>query len=575
MQDLLKYLDIPGATFLTGPKVDFLQNVLNSFGFRVFDTKYAVIATHPDIKELEELANVRNKVVFMSHIDHPGVVFEPSLGGIYTRLGLGFGSLYLPKVLAYYLGEDVPTDIGAIGAKTSNKMQYFRSKSMQAPAPVLNLFSFTGKLVAKAQVVGYKHPKVFYRLVKVLDKNLAKSINLKKRQHLTILDWLKIKKLYKKPVLFGQWDVGKAKIQDELIYGPALDNDIVTVLILNVIKQALTGHKNVKGATPERRKTSKNKQANAARLQQFHLPSNIVLVFTKFEEVFQISSYNLAHTNLLHITEQDMVINLESMKVNKEVPNPADYTDFSKQPDGPVVSFCEKNLNYTLLWQQKHKIASSAPVTTAPTPAPHTTPAQTQTQNKAYEFLINVAKKHALPVKFGCASGSTDAKFFAYFGRTPHIVTLNLPNPNKHNVNAQGRIVAETVKLAHYNTARELLVGLVNSLMQNQPTAEQPQPLQPPEQIAPSTRSSSAHSTETPHSTATPRSTTPSQQTYYDNVPKPTAYTHITDPDFLRHKAKVAKRISKALACHTNQNFLYNSPQCVINRVVSYVWWVW
>ena len=476
-QDIFQYLNIPGPTFLTQPKLKFLHAFFNKLNnhttidhqtkphiFNIFNTKFAFIATNAKISTLSELENYKRKFIIMSHIDHPGLIIEPTKQ-------FGLGSLYLNKVI-------------------KNK------------PPNAILYDQNGNLIAKIKITKYLNPNIEYKITQILNKQL-KNV-LKTDSDISKEQWQTLKTQYKINALFGLWDttqktpnnqaqnINQAFIKNHKLYATALDNDIVTVLALHIAKNLA-------------------QQEHASTKTTQKIPT--VFVFTKYEEVFQISSYNLAKSNILSITQKDMILNLESMKVNEEIPNPEKYSNLNYE-NGPIVSCCEKFLNYTDYQYQNQNTNSKNKKT-----------------NLLYQLLQKTATRNKLHVQFGCASGSTDAKFFAYFKQTPNIVTLNIPNKHKHNVNEHGEIVPESINLNHYTTAYKLLTDFSQLISNNK--------------------------------------ITPNINTKNTNIP----HNSITNINFLKHKELVALRLTYAFNCYIHEHFCYNCFKCKLFKLFSYIPW--
>jgi putative aminopeptidase FrvX len=83
----------------------------------------------------------------------------------------------------------------------------------------------------------------------------------------------------------GLWNVETHNVIDENIINRSLDNDLPTAILLSIIAS------------------------------EIKISYEVVFVFNLYEEVFQYSSYSLARENYLEIASEDVIINLESMKV--------------------------------------------------------------------------------------------------------------------------------------------------------------------------------------------------------------------------------------------------------------------
>jgi putative aminopeptidase FrvX len=205
----------------------------------------------------------------------------------------------------------------------------------------------------------------------------------------------------------GQWDVGTARISEERVEALSNDNDIVTSVLLSI-------------AQP--------------------LPQSdwgIYFLFTKHEEVIQQSSYEIAAKNLLDLSENDLVINLESMKAYSLV----DSGEFERlsYERGVVLNVSEKDSVYGASFPNSRNLAES--------------------------LVNNTAEKEGVEIQRGIAGGSSDAWTFSESGITPSIVTLNIPNQFKHNVdneNVVAEVVATKDVVALQKILREAIEGVPN-----------------------------------------------------------------------------------------------------------------
>jgi putative aminopeptidase FrvX len=203
----------------------------------------------------------------------------------------------------------------------------------------------------------------------------------------------------------GQWDLGTARISEERVEALSNDNDIVTSVLLSI-------------AQP--------------------LPQSdwgVYFLFTKHEEVIQQSSYEIAVKNLLDLTEKDLIINLESMKVYSLLDS-TEFNGFSYE-GGVVLNVSEKDSIYGTKSPDRRNLAES--------------------------LVNNIVEKERIEIQRGLTGGSSDAWTFSEAGFTPNIVTLNIPNQYKHNVDNEN-VVAEAVATKDVIALEKILRSILSSL---------------------------------------------------------------------------------------------------------------
>lgn len=152
----------------------------------------------------------------------------------------------------------------------------------------------------------------------------------------------------------------------------------------------------------------------SATLETYESAQNSIFCFIKHEEVHQLSSWNLASTNFFKLTPQDFVFNLECLKCDPIDPvnYPCDYDN------GLVLQLCNTGCLF----------GSSIPG-----------------DNFAESLCRQVSQKANINLQTGVIKDSCDSRPFSHFALTPNIVTLTIPNKNKHNGADDGNIVAETI----------------------------------------------------------------------------------------------------------------------------------
>lgn len=189
-----------------------------------------------------------------------------------------------------------------------------------------------------------------------------------------------------KPNSFAQWDVGHLRTSKDHLYLYSGDNDIPTAVLLTVLAKYPT----------------------------------ISGVFNFYEEVHQYSSYALAKKNLLQIKQNDILINLECA-LNKGHLN-ADGELGNTYDNGCILQIGQHKLIYGYKLRDK--------------------------RNQAEDLIRHAAKISRIHIQDGITKGSDDSRSFTHFPLTPHLVTLVVPNKNKHNITPDGRIDQEELRIS-------------------------------------------------------------------------------------------------------------------------------
>lgn len=322
---ILKALsEIPNAPYSIKGRTEYIKEILNKASIGYEETDYYIKVN------LNSLKSDSPKIIFISHLDHPGFVFKNS------RFAKAFGSLYLHKITRY------------------NQ---------------ISVYSPDGKYLG--------------------DVNLKRALGENE-------SWIEVESAFKIPRNSqGLWNVGEVEVYDGKVFARSHDNDIATSILLSNLK--LTKRSDY----------------------------NLVYLFTKHEEVLQQSAYHVAKNNDLGITPQDIIINMESMKVSP-ITDRSEFSKFSYS-NGPVLNVSEVSGLYS-----------------------------NGRQNLAESLVNNIVSSNNLKVQRGLAGGSSDARVFALFKLTPNIVTLNIPNQYKHNVD-ENTVRSEEVYLED--------VEIVNSIV--------------------------------------------------------------------------------------------------------------
>jgi putative aminopeptidase FrvX len=165
---------------------------------------------------------------------------------------------------------------------------------------------------------------------------------------------------------------------------------------------------------------------------------NAHFVFTTHEEVHQISAWKLAKDNDLHIEKNDLIINLECLRVES-----IDTKKYGRvEYDGGVVLQLS---NAGCLFGYKNK-----------------------GPNQAETLVKNVTKGAGIPLQLGIIGDSCDSRPFSQFGLTPNICSLTIPNKNKHNWDYENdEVTLETIYKKDIENLYRILVGIKNFSSKN------------------------------------------------------------------------------------------------------------
>jgi putative aminopeptidase FrvX len=208
---------------------------------------------------------------------------------------------------------------------------------------------------------------------------------------------------------FGQWDIPAFEKKGNKIFVPAADNDLPTAIMLYHLQKHI--------------------------YSQF----DVYYVFNFFEEAHQISSYYLAKNNILDLTKEDLVLNLESKEVdNLPAHKKVKGIDTVTYSGGNVLHVNDSHCLYG------YKVNGP---------------------NKLGALVQFVCEKNKIPLQFGVIKGSTDARPFTQFALTSHICTISTPNKYKHNVGKNGEIVPEEILAKDFDN----FVIIVEKILQTNP----------------------------------------------------------------------------------------------------------
>ncbi|MBU1132870.1 M28 family peptidase, partial [Patescibacteria group bacterium] len=160
---------------------------------------------------------------------------------------------------------------------------------------------------------------------------------------------------------------------------------------------------------------------------------DLIFVFTKHEEVRQVSSWHLAKHNTLDIKPEDIIINLESLKTQSVNPEKYGEIDYNK---GLTLQL--SNIGCLFGYKNPGK-------------------------NFAEVLLKDIAQRNGVPLQVGLIKDSCDSRPLTHFGLTPNICTLTIPNKYKHNGADDGKIRSEEILKKDIESVANLLVKALGS----------------------------------------------------------------------------------------------------------------
>lgn len=335
-----EYQKVPNVPFLPQFTSKFIKYYLEKENVEYYENAYTIIINSQPTKDQN---TETKKMVFMAHMDHPGIVIKDKENGI--MMGLNE-----PKELAQFIDQN--------------------------PIQII-VYSPNGDFLGKARITKFNNDS-------------------KQR--------VKIKSDFDIPKnSYGHFDAPRFSEDNTKIYGYNADDGIMISILLNTVFKKLESK------------------------------YDIYFVFNKHEEVFQISSWNLARWNSLDIEEDDIIINLECLKTVSV--NPDKYPVIGYE-NGPVLQLSNKGC----LFGYKN-------------PGPNFS-----------ELLVKkTAEKYSLPIQVGLINDSCDSRPFTQFGITSNICTITIPNKYKHDGADDGNIRPEEIYKKDVEYVEELLEKIVMS----------------------------------------------------------------------------------------------------------------
>lgn len=149
--------------------------------------------------------------------------------------------------------------------------------------------------------------------------------------------------------------------------------------------------------------------------QPYDSDLDLFFCFMIHEEVHQISSWKIASTNQLNITDEDFIVNLECLKIENILDGKYSCANYE---NGLVLQLS----NTGCLFGYKDNRPNLS------------------------ESLIGLAGLRAcVPLQIGVIKDSCDSRPFSFFNLTPNICTITIPNRYKHNESNSGAVICEEI----------------------------------------------------------------------------------------------------------------------------------
>ncbi len=346
--------------------------------------------------------DAKTRMIFDSHIDHPGFVLNGKGSGI---------------------------ALGSIG--------YKRIESLVAENPIeLQIFNKEGDYLSIGNLVEFNFKR------KPIAKIESES-PIPQNSH-------------------GIWNINGFSVDSENIYMYAADNMIATFLMLALIERIA--------------------------LNPDEFPDiDAIFIFSFVEEVFELSASAVARkrsTPFGDIDEDCSIIILECMQC---VPMPSQRTNVSSMNTG------KDNLRDFRLEDDDRSYNPAAWEINAKSPTFHELYRELELPMPSYDsgiliklndtdcvygyqfhdqpnmaesLLLYAADYAGIDYQHTISSGACNATAYSIFPTTSNIVTLNIPNPYKHNLYSDGSIAPEQIKIADLESAIKttlILFELANS----------------------------------------------------------------------------------------------------------------
>jgi hypothetical protein len=265
----------------------------------------------------------------------------------------------------------------------------------------------------------------------------------------------------------GVWNVADFEVAGDTLLMHSADNMIVTAVMLALIEQIATAPEDFP-----------------------HL--DVTFVFTFLEEIFEASATALAmkrRTPFGQIDDRWVIIVLESMETiplayqNQQDSAASliaqDLRQLRQTDERWVVSL--RSHEPALLEQNMHPLYKTFGLS-LPNPAAgaaikindidcvygYEYPDQ---PNYAESLLLATADALGVAYQHTLYGGACNGTAFSLFPTSSHIATLSVPNPLKHNMDFDGRVVAEQVKLADIESVARIVRRVIESADQEVPHA--------------------------------------------------------------------------------------------------------
>lgn len=254
----------------------------------------------------------------------------------------------------------------------------------------------------------------------------------------------------------GIWNLPDFYEDDFHIYMPTADNMIATTVMLSLIDYILMDRNTFKDI-------------------------NVTFIFSFLEEVFEVSATSVAmnkSTPFGPINPNDNIVVLESMQ-SVPLPSPSEYIndDISRQnlkklrleddeiyysPELRKERYSQKGVNgiYSELGINLPNHESGIVIKVNDTDCVYGF-SFPEMENKAELLALHAAENENIPIQHTVTGGACNGTAFSLFPVSSNVITLNIPNPYKHNIGSNGEIVLEKIKKQDIFDAINLLSSML------------------------------------------------------------------------------------------------------------------
>jgi len=256
-----------------------------------------------------------------------------------------------------------------------------------------------------------------------------------------------------KPNYHIQWALPEFGISDSNIFMYSADNMIVTDIALAIIEDIV---------------------ANPIKYKDL----NVMFIFTFLEEVFEISASGIASrrkTPFMKLDDSSTIIVLECMQL---VPLLKKDTDFQLKRDLSRFRVLDDNFSYEKSSRKEYEssehVHSLYNLFGVQLPNYYDGPLIKindvdcvyglhfpSASNRAEDMLVQTALDLKIKFQHTISGGACNGTAFSLFPITSNIASVVVPNPWKHNMDEQGRLVSEKVNIADISSVYSLITEVI------------------------------------------------------------------------------------------------------------------